>query len=229
MWPVIQAMPAKLENHVWLLYEWLSRSRQIEQQPLVEPDTEVYLRTKQIRGFTLLSYFKHLFSSPAVSGSLFDFSSERLLLVLEGWAESTFGFRCAIIHYFYYWDKVPKYLPAFISIRLPDLQPFGVKKSPDFQDPLSSHTFLPRLPSFWNPFFFPWTFLSVLLYFQVPWFLRFPNLNSLCAEVQWAISVLTGISGSFIFVQNIRGFRTFSFTHGVIKIYNQPVPFAASR
>lgn len=162
--PLLQLGIALSKGAAGLLWCHVSQTRQSEWQPLVDLDAGIYLKTTEIRAFTLLD-ISHTCYLPSwhyicqVSTSL---PAVRLLLAQDAWAESHVGLCCASARNYPTWAsaaKVPVHLPALVSKCLPDLQDPPPLSGSFFQPGslpssfLSPHL-LSKTTSFWEHLFF---------------------------------------------------------------------------
>lgn len=151
------------------------------------------LEPGEIRRFTALWFFTVIYCSLI---SVLPFLSPKHPFPAGRWCRKVgqqFVLLCpAHCHQSVWLANVPDYPPAFISVHHSDFQ---------FTPPLSDlfpsqdhHPFLSRLPSFWSHF------LGTSLFIPVPQVSGFPNPNSLCAEAQCVVSLVSSISVLYLFI-----------------------------
>lgn len=184
--------------------------RQSEWQPTVALDSEVYLRTSEMTVLRcLIIWGTHFLAAPSVmvTRSCHPFLAGRSLLAWDRWSESCIGTYCAAAHRDPAWvlgAKVTGHPLVFISMQLWSPRTSATART------------LPSVKIF--------TFC-----FSAPKALCFPNLDSLCGEVQRVVSLLIVGFGSCLFINYRIQDVPLLFSPGIIKVYTQLVLAAARK
>lgn len=161
------------------------------------------------------------------------------MLTQVTWAESRTGTCHAAACRYLSWAspaKVPEHSPAFMSEQVSDLWDLSLLPR-SFLQPHFTFYFLDTPPHLTPPFFFfprpllPFAKPSSVhhLFFPGPYTPSFRNPDSLGKEAQHMIGLLIGGTLSSLSLNWKIQDVTLLFSPGVIKIYSQPIPAAASK